>query len=259
MSLFLWHARFFSSQLWFTEFPHLSVAEFEVFPSMKKPRICGSHILCASCKRSQLQRENFPPSRQAKFSRLYIPFNNLCGCPRHQNQGLAVLYNNASPVWNGLLHDECSNVTFSRGPFPIHCILQPSHTHLAGTNLSIFHPSITLFLYFTSSDNNRLPSIWEAPVGQVSWPLPTWPWICETSARICRLDLSLFSLAKSDASCNIQVKRPLLCPIPPVSIQLAQPSFPISDTHTFFDIILYCHYLFIHLSSSLDCEFIKTG
>lgn len=120
----------FLPQLWLTEFLHLSMFEFKVFLS-------GSHDLYVSYKRMWPQRGNFPPSTLAEFSRLYMHVNNLGDCSRPQNQGSAVLCSNASPAWNGPLHDECSNVTSSRKPFPIHHILTHPHTCLAGTNCSI--------------------------------------------------------------------------------------------------------------------------
>lgn len=135
----------FLPQLWLTEFPHLSVAEFEVLRRMKKPRISGSHILSASYKRMWPQRKNSTSSRPAKSSRLYT-LNNLSGCPTHQNQGLAVLYIITSPAWNGLLYDECSNVISSREPFPIfHPPPTYTRTWLQLT-FPCLHPFITLLL-----------------------------------------------------------------------------------------------------------------
>lgn len=164
MSLFLWHARFFPSlsfdSLSFHTFQHLSL---KFFPEWKNPESMGSTNLYASYKRMWPQGENFPPSRLAKLISLYIHVSNLCGCSRLQNQGLAVLCNTTSPAWNVLLHgyhflqEAFPTITSSTPPTPI------SHTQLELTFPFLFL-SITFFLYFSSSDYNKLPRTIEAPM-----------------------------------------------------------------------------------------------
>lgn len=127
MSLFPWHARFSSS----LRFDSLSFHTFwclslKFFPEWKKPESLGPMNLYASYKRMWSQGENFPPSRLAKFTSLYIHVDHICGCSRHQNQGLAMLCNNTHLTWNRLRHDchflqeDFPAITSSTPPNPSH-------------------------------------------------------------------------------------------------------------------------------------------
>lgn len=137
---------FFPPLTWLTEFPYFPVSEFEVFPRMKKFRNCGSweHLMC-SYEKIWPQGEIYPPCRLATFSRLYIHINNLCSCSRYQNQ--CWLCSAMIPDLPEMIY--CmKNVQMPPPPGN----LPQSHSWLAGTNLSIFCPSITLLLYFSASD-----------------------------------------------------------------------------------------------------------
>lgn len=143
------------------------------FPKMKTFRNCGSHeYLMCSYKKIWPQRETYPPSQLATFSRLYIHISNLCSCSRYQNRGwlcsaiilalpemIYCMMNVQMPPPPGSLPQSITSSIHQR-------------IRLARTNLSIFCSSITLFLYFSSSGCNRLPSILEAPGGQTSWLFP---------------------------------------------------------------------------------------
>lgn len=164
----------------------------------------------------------FHHTNLARFASLCIHINHTCGCSRHQNQGVAVLCNNTNLTSNDLWHD-CHLLQEAFPTITSSTLLSPPQnphtTHPAGT-FPFPCPSITFFIYLSSSDYNKLTRIIEAPVWWTSWLLHL------KHLRELLIPQPLFweqtspsSVWQDSISQNSGHRSSTVFPIPPVSIQ----------------------------------------